>query len=1007
MTEEQLKNYLSSRYQGAQSFLENVFFPIFGEDEWEDGLNLDMLQRYPDLRLQAQETGIVAFNYVGQKMVDVEPLEVFDITVGDHAMLERNRVGVQRLVRRVMDVYSSAFMIFHYQDDGRWEWRFSFCHKEASATETTNAKRYTFLLGPGQSCRTATQNFMQLANRHGEIDYEAIKKAFDVEALSKEFFDKYKLHYEGFVEYITGKRYVKKNSKWVEKKMHEPHEQMYPAFGCDDKMVRDYIKKMMGRIVFLHFLQKKGWMGVPADKSWGEGDTQFMKHLYDNASDEQKDDFLDVVLEPLFSALDTDRADEHYLYDTRSMGQLKVPYLNGGLFVRDSLDEIDTKFPRKMFEDFLEFLYQYNFTIDENGPDDAQLGIDPEMLGRIFENLLEDNKDKGAYYTPKPIVQYMCRESLKAYLQTDYTDEETRKKISDFVETYNVEILGGEDSKLAKEIDKLLFDVKICDPAIGSGAFPMGLLREIFYCRGAIEHFENPAEIKRHIIQQNVYGVDIERGAVDIARLRFWLSLIIDETSPETLPNLDFKFMQGNSLLESYQGVDLSTISPQKIKSGTQLNIFNDNLEIYRHELQMFLDKFYNCDDHNQRKNLLQLIAKNVKHQLNEQCAQVDLSNIDIHANTEFFLWHTWFSDVFSRPSKEGFDIVIANPPYKVELIENWPGFEWTGNLFLLFFEFCMRELMYDKTILSFITPLYYLLNLDTKEMRKELLTKWNIMFLSRTSPFEAITENIITQIKKGAPESEYIPVYKDNDAHIFSPYNKVKISYCLKNPNYEITFNLKEDLIELLDKIKSGSDVLATYIKSKRGAEVSKKVIRAQNGGLPALIGNDVQKFQVNWNNTFLPENHKEAKRLKKHFYSNNIVFLRRVDDSLTAAVSDDKFIANKNIYGLVVDDNVPNEYICLLLNSKLLNFYYRNRFSFKKEDVFPEIQTYLYEQLPIRLPKDYTIAKDIYQSYDASEDWQNIYDKYVFKLYGLTYEEVLIVDPETPITREEYERN
>ncbi|HRM91752.1 MAG TPA: hypothetical protein PLK68_14985, partial [Thomasclavelia ramosa] len=204
----------------------------------------------------------------------------------------------------------------------------------------------------------------------------------------------------------------------------------------------------------------------------------------------------------------------------------------------------------------LEFFASYNFTIDENDPDDAEIGVDPEMLGRIFENLLEDNKDKGAFYTPKEIVQYMCRQSLIAYLQTDISDEDTKESINSFVKTYDVKSLGGENSKLAIMLDQKLKEVKICDPAIGSGAFPMGLLKELFLCRGAIEKFDDAASIKRHIMQQNIYGVDIEKGAVDIARLRFWLSLVVDEYSPQSLPNLDYKIMQGNSLLEQYNGVD-------------------------------------------------------------------------------------------------------------------------------------------------------------------------------------------------------------------------------------------------------------------------------------------------------------------------------------------------------------------------------------------------------------------------------------------------------------------
>jgi hypothetical protein len=681
MNKESLKTYLSDRYQGWDSFLDNVIFPVFGEDDFEDGYEAELLDSQPERRQLANSTGIRSIKQIGKMYVGVEPLQIFDVTVSSHVMMERNRVNIQKLIRTVMDQFSCAFMLFHYQDNTRWDWRFTFCRKGATNTDGTDNKRYTFPLGPGQSCKTAADNFMTLYDHRENLEIKDIESAFDVEALSKEFFDKYKGFYEDFVEYVTGKRYVKRSGKWVNTVIHEPHPQMYADFGKlavdgdTDKLVRDYIKKMMGRIVFLHFLQKKGWMGVPSNKNWGEGNLQFMKDLFDKATDAQKDDFLDVVLEPLFSSLDEDRTDDDYLYDTITLGKLKVPYLNGGLFTRDKLDDVDTKFPAEMFEKFLKCLYEYNFTIDENDPSDAQVGIDPEMLGRIFENLLEDNKDKGAYYTPKEIVKYMCQESLKSYLQTDVEDDAKKEQISKFVETYDVNYIGGEDSELATMLDERLKEVEICDPAIGSGAFPMGLLKELFFCRGAIEHFDNAADIKRHIIQNNIYGVDLERGAVDIARLRFWLSLIIDEETPETLPNLDFKIMQGNSLLEQYEGADLSKLAQSKIEiekgHGLQLSLYDNMVYIHRFQLQKLIDEYYNCTEHDWKDEILDEIADKIKDQIEDQAINVDFGDIDFHETDKFFLWHTWFKDVFSRPSKQGFDIVIGNPPYGAKLSDD------------------------------------------------------------------------------------------------------------------------------------------------------------------------------------------------------------------------------------------------------------------------------------------------------------------------------------------------
>ena len=663
MNKELLKEYLSGRYQGWSSFLDNVIFPIFGQEDFEDGFEAELLDSQPERRELAQATGIHSIKQVGKIYVGVEPLQIFDVTVSDRVMMERNRVNIQRLIRTVMDQFSCAFMLFHYEDDTRWDWRFTYCRKSGNKEESTDSKRYTFLLGPGQSCRTATDNFMGLYDKRDSLEIKDIEDAFNVEALSKEFFGKYKAQYEAFVSYM-----IKPDNGMRQNFIDTDFDHMGMTADKirdrEEKPIRDYVKKLLGRIVFLHFLQKKGWLGVPAGKEWGEGDHNFMLHLFENASEEQKENFLDDILEDLFAkGLDCNRSDRGNLYDTKVEGfrNHRIPYLNGGLFERDNLDEKTVCFPSNYFKDLLTMLSQYNFTIDENDPNDAEVGVDPEMLGRIFENLLEDNKDKGAFYTPKEIVQYMCRESLIAYLQTDQREED-KEPIRQFVTTHDVESLG----ELKEEIEQKLIDVKICDPAIGSGAFPMGLLRELFLCRSAIEPniVEKAADIKRHIIQNNIYGVDIERGAVEIARLRFWLALIVEEKSPEVLPNLDFKIMQGNSLLEQYKGADLSTMTENKLKSGQVMTIFDNMLEDYRKKLRGKLAEYYACPEHNKKVELRSEIVELVKQQLIEQHIYIDFEDLDLSANSQFFLWHTWFHDVFSRPSKEGFDIVIGNPPY-------------------------------------------------------------------------------------------------------------------------------------------------------------------------------------------------------------------------------------------------------------------------------------------------------------------------------------------------------
>ena len=565
-----------------------------------------------------------------------------------------------------------------------------------------------------------------------------MRTAFSVEALSDEFFDKYREQYADFIQYVTGKRFVKVGSKWEEKILGEPDTALMQAFNHNEKKIRDYVKKMMGRITFLHFLQRKGWMC---------GDLNYMQNMFENS--QYKDDYLDSVLEPLFfGILNTKPAEREALFadygwDKSLLDEWKdIPYLNGGLFERDEEDEPESRFPADYFKRLFQFFSEYNFTIDENDPNDAEVGVDPEMLGKIFENLLEDNKDKGAFYTPKEIVRYMCKESLIAYLETNTSI--AKEKIRQFVLSPEEGVVDIPENKKPKLL-AALEEVKICDPAIGSGAFPMGLLNELLHCREALsgERYDR-AEIKKSIIQNNIYGVDIEKGAVDIARLRFWLSIVVDEETPSPLPNLDYKIMQGNSLIESFMGVDLSKLTYEKghKKDKGEITLFDDEKNRLQKRVFQLLKAYYSCSDHDRKVKLQQEISDTINKQLEAQAYDPvileQLKKINLAENNKFFLWHTWFSDVFNRnDDKNGFDIVIGNPPY-IQLQNNggelaklyedcrFQTFAKTGDIYCLFYEKGW-QLLCQQGHLCFIT--------SNKWMRAGYGEKMRGFFAKHTNP--------------------------------------------------------------------------------------------------------------------------------------------------------------------------------------------------------------------------------------------------------------------------------
>ena len=602
------------------------------------------------------------------------------------------RVGLRNLVKPMLRYqFDAALVIFDSGD----HWRLSFISDIKG--DATSPKRYTYVFGNNELLyKTPIERFLLLQKKGAT--YEGLKSAFSVEALSDEFFNKYREQYADFVQYVTGKRFVKVNGKWEEKSFGEPHAQLMGSFGYDDKKVRDYIKKMMGRITFLHFLQRKGWMC---------GDLNYMQNLFNKS--QYQDNYLDAVLEPLFFGILNTKPEQRgevfdgYHWDRTLLNEWKdIPYLNGGLFERDNDDEPDSVFPADYFKGLFQFFSEYNFTIDENDPNDAEVGVDPEMLGKIFENLLEDNKDKGAFYTPKEIVRFMCQESLIAYLNTNTSI--ASDKIRKFVLLPEEGVADIPDNKKDKLL-AALENVKICDPAIGSGAFPMGLLNELLHCREVLsgEHYDR-AEIKKSIIKNNIYGVDIEKGAVDIARLRFWLSIVVDEETPSPLPNLDYKIMQGNSLLESFMGVDLSKLTYEKEhkKDKGEWSLFDDETNKQQKLVSSLLSEYYSCYDHDQKVITQQQIADTINKQLATQsyadAILRELKDINPAENNRFFLWHTWFSDVFNNEDKKGFDIVIGNPPYIQlqnnggELAKLYEGchfktFAKTGDIYCLFYE--------------------------------------------------------------------------------------------------------------------------------------------------------------------------------------------------------------------------------------------------------------------------------------------------------------------------------
>lgn len=804
MTQQQIQQLFQQRYNqnNWKQFLSQAFTNarLLSTPEILTGIN-------SDVATQAVRLGYIVLNENGIE----RNIAVYDVTLAKGIVLERNRVGLRNLLRKYWKDIDAAFIVYHRPDistSSAVNWRFTYVSEltgfdaEGELIKVkTEPKRYTYILGEGESCRTAAERFAIIAKKGSSATLDDVKDAFSVEKLSKAFFEEYKEHYENFVEFLTGKRLVKSGNKWKEKQSEKPNPQLAYIFNGDEKEARDFNKKLLGRIVFLYFIQKKGWMGVPEKSDWGQGDPYFLWNLFDNCNN--KGIFYSEYLSSLFfdTLNNPNRPNLQFIINNSSLG--KVPFLNGGLFEEDNVKYRNLIFPAELFENLFQFFNQYNFTIYEDDPNDHIVAVDPEMLGHIFENLLEDNKDKGAYYTPKEIVHYMCQESLIEYLCTtlEIEDEVKEKEaITALLKNKEIdEILKPEFQNINIALDK----VKICDPAIGSGAFPMGLLKEIFtakqtiytFMHGNTEGFD-ASGVKLNIIQNSIYGVDIEKGAVDIARLRFWLSLVVDEDEPKALPNLDYKIVVGNSLV-SKLGDDIIDID-WDLKEGTQSNLFGQELENQKSELLKKISnkqkEFFNpeSDKHKLatdiRKlkidlliNQLQLmvktqgletqpsghgkaIAKQTERYLEtigwkQQIEKLKKLKTKPEEPLHFFDWKLDFSEVMNEQvtDKVGFDIVIGNPPYvqlqKIPMVSkelekcNYITFSKTGDIYTLFYEIG-NLLLKEKGVLSYITNASWMRTLYGKALRSFFINYVNpikLIDLSDSEVFETAT--VLTNI--------------------------------------------------------------------------------------------------------------------------------------------------------------------------------------------------------------------------------------------------------------------
>lgn len=564
-----------------------------------------------------------------------------------------------------------------------------------------------------------TVTFQEILSRWSDIKEYSNKTAvhnilwesFDLQPLNKKF-------YAGISErFITLRQHLLK-----ENILDEKHSSMFA-------------NRLLGRVIFTWFVDKKGIINPD------------LKY-FDSQSFEDDSEYYRTKLERLFfGVLNTPTDEREYKDDI-------TPFLNGGLFeVRqnDLYKNSKLTFPKNYFDDLFKFLSEYNFTTDESTSQFQQVAIDPEMLGRIFENLLAEiteetgeqaRKAKGVFYTPREIVDYMCKESLKEYLKTKLPQDTYRdQRLYQLIDAPDKDFQDQDhnwrrDWKPYKDtIISALDDLKVLDPACGSGAFPIGMLQLLVRVYERLEPRFDSYKAKLQIIEKNIYGVDIEPMAVEIARLRTWLSIIVDEESDskkiKPLPNLEFKFVCANAL------IDLDN-------SGA--TSFWDDSE-FENKLQVLRDAYFNTESLNKKKKLrsdYDILVNTGPTMFGDSEKTLQLKTyrpFDNESSASFF-------DPDFMFGVKTFSIIIANPPYignrgnekifqTVATSDLGKRFytRWM-DYFYFFFHFALDKTDNDSQI-AFITTNYYVTATGGIKLRQDIKERASIKRLINFNEFK------------------------------------------------------------------------------------------------------------------------------------------------------------------------------------------------------------------------------------------------------------------------------
>ncbi len=954
----------------------------------------------------------------------------------------------------IMRQYGIFKALIIYLSEDNEDWRLSlmtaapeFTEKGKVSLSYSNPKRLSFFLGPNAKINTPTKFLIS----NGKItDFEDLKNRFSLEVVNKEF---YKEISKVFLELVDGLLKL-------------------PSTEDKSQTNLEFAVRLIGRIIFCWFLREKrsqtGLALIP-------------KELLSLEAVIKNEDYYHKILEPIFFEV-LNKQVKFRRDDLAKESFSSIPYLNGGLFSPQYDDfykrangDLQSQhhntlvIPDNWLKDFFEILETYNFTIDENTSYDEELSIDPEMLGRIFENLLAEinpetgesaRKSTGSYYTPRTVVNYMVDESLLLYLkeQTKINEEKLRAIISyDLNDDLTNPLTVEEKEKIIDALEK----VKILDPACGSGAFPIGALQKIVFIlqqtdpdgliwknrqlHNSDPEFRHYIEIKFSnneidflrkltIIRKSIYGIDIQPIATEISRLRCFLTLIVDEEIKDgeenrgirPLPNLDFKFVTANSLIGLPQS-----------NNNVQTGLFEDTENI--NKLSEIRNAYFTATDVDriELKNQFIQTQNNMLHILISEHRPAELTQQ--LATWEPFTHRasSWFDPEWMFGIKEGFDIIIANPPYiTISLGKGQTNFtkdeieklnsiykdvkEYKNNIFVYFMSLALGLLSKNGQI-NYIVPNVLLYNKNFSKIRNLLLNKTqieiiidvkdkvfesaeiggNCIFLSSNNPSqEYLTRTCIVKDIKGFENIKYEKI--DSNTYKKTKYNKLY----LEKTKLELLEKLdKESLLlgsltQFYNGIKTGDN--ANFLSSKKINDSYKVVYR----------GRDIHKYFFDKPSTYvLFDKDKLWSNSNEEFLGKKPkILIRQTSDCLIAALEEEGLYHMDTTHSMF-NTKIDILFLLCLLNSKLLDWWHKN-YTSEEGRAFAEVKISTLKETPIKnISKDeqkpfIKIVENILELTKSEDylkeqtkqakvkDYEAQIDQMVYKLYGLTSEEIKIVE-------------